>query len=207
MGTDIHGGFIKVIKNNQGEIVKKEEIETNWTKDRNYTLFAILAGVRNGFGFAGCYRHEPVNPITKGRGLPSWLEEEQEEYNQYGTCYYGDHSLTHMTLKEILEWNGWKNKLSRGGVLAYEDYIRTVKRGIEPDGWYGNVSGDKVVVLSQDQAISVDFGCYEGKEVYVQCFWESTETLGEMYDYFLEEVKRIYEQEGESVYLVIGFDS
>ena len=53
MGTDIHGGFIKVVKDQTGNVVSKQPIKTNWNFDRNYTLFAILAGVRNGYGFAG----------------------------------------------------------------------------------------------------------------------------------------------------------
>lgn len=71
MGTDIHGGFIKVVKDKFGNVVSKQPIKTNWNFDRNYTLFAILAGVRNGYGFAGCYRHEPLQPCdsTSRSGL------------------------------------------------------------------------------------------------------------------------------------------
>ena len=42
MGTDIHGGFIKVVKDKFGNVVSKQPIKTNWNFDRNYTLFAFL---------------------------------------------------------------------------------------------------------------------------------------------------------------------
>ncbi|GAI60500.1 unnamed protein product, partial [marine sediment metagenome] len=37
---------------------------------RNYHLFAILADVRNNFGFAGIDRGDQFNPISDPRGLP-----------------------------------------------------------------------------------------------------------------------------------------
>ena len=51
MGTDIHGGFIKIVRDEKGSVISKQPIKTNWSLDRDYTLFAILAGVRNGYGF------------------------------------------------------------------------------------------------------------------------------------------------------------
>ena len=80
MGTDIHGGFIKVTGGVQNEGgLTKEAVKTSWNMDRNYTLFAILAGVRNGYGFAGCYRHEPLTPIAEGRGKPDFITFKDEE--------------------------------------------------------------------------------------------------------------------------------
>lgn len=38
---------------------------------RNYSLFAILADVRNGVGFAGCDTGDPFVPIAAPRGLPA----------------------------------------------------------------------------------------------------------------------------------------
>jgi len=116
MGTDIHGGFIKVETNLEGKVVNKQPIKTPWFGDRDYTLFAILAGVRNGFGFAGCYRHEPLVPIAEGRGLPYFIEKDEEYYStdfynrwhgKYDNepemgVYLGDHSFTYMNIDEIL---------------------------------------------------------------------------------------------------------
>ncbi len=214
MGTDIHGGFIKVVKDKFGNVVSKQPIKTNWNFDRNYTLFAILAGVRNGYGFAGCYRHEPLQPIAEGRGIPEFIsvvEERTEElYNKYYGrwddeeefgCWLGDHSYTHMTVNEILEWKGWNNHLSQGGVVSVEHYEETVAKGKEPESWCGGISGGGVVTVAEDEYKS------GAKATHVKCFWKSEQSLGERYDWFLEEIELIKNEYGEDVYLVIGFDN
>lgn len=38
---------------------------------RNYRLFSALAGVRNGYGFAGIDTGDPITPIAEPRGLPA----------------------------------------------------------------------------------------------------------------------------------------
>ena len=214
MGTDIHGGFIKVVKDKFGNVVSKQPIKTNWNFDRNYTLFAILAGVRNGYGFAGCYRHEPLQPIAEDRGIPEFIsvvEERTEElYNKYYGrwddeeefgCWLGDHSYTHMTVNEILEWKGWNNHLSQGGVVSVEHYEETVAKGKEPESWCGGISGGGVVTVAEDEYKS------GAKATHVKCFWKSEQSLGERYDWFLEEIELIKNEYGEDVYLVIGFDN
>lgn len=195
MGTDIHGGFIKVVKDQTGNVVSKQPIKTNWNFDRNYTLFAILAGVRNGYGFAGCYRHEPLQPIAEGRGIPEFIRDEE-----FG-CWLGDQSYTHMTVDEILEWKGWSNHLSQGGIVSVEQYEETIAKGKEPESWCGGISGGGVVVVTEDEYKS------GAKATHVKCFWKSEQPLGEMYDWFLEEIERIKNEYGEDVYLVIGFDN
>ena len=214
MGTDIHGGFIKVVRDENDNVVSKQPIKTNWNFDRNYTLFAILAGVRNGYGFAGRYRHEPLQPIAEGRGIPEFIsvvEERTEElYNKwYGRwddeeefgCWLGDHSYTHMTVDEILEWKGWSKHLSQGGVVSVEHYEETVAKGKEPESWCGGISGGGVVTVAEDEYKS------GAKATHVKCFWKSEQSLGQMYDWFLKEIGRIKNEYGEDVYLVIGFDS
>lgn len=43
---------------------------------RNYNLFAILADVHNGYGFAGCDTGDPFVPIAPPRGLPDDVTQE-----------------------------------------------------------------------------------------------------------------------------------
>ena len=43
--------------------------------DRHYDVFAILADVRNGYGFAGVRTGSGFDPIAPGRGLPSDLSQ------------------------------------------------------------------------------------------------------------------------------------
>lgn len=218
MGTDIHGGFIKVVFEND-KVVSKQAIKSNWEMDRNYTLFAILADVRNGYGFAGCYRHEPLKSIAEDRGIPSFIEVKEESYTEdlynkwYGRWdeekefgeYLGDHSFTYMTIKEILDWEGWNNHLSQGGVVEVNHYHSTIAKGKEPEYWSGGISGKNVIVVEQSELWKYEV--LAATPTHVKCYWKSEQTLGEMYDWFLEEINRIKEEHGEDVYLVVGFDS
>lgn len=64
MGCDIHGVFQRRDGN------EWVDIATIWDEQRHYQLFAALAGVRNGYGFAGVPTGEWVKPISSPRGLP-----------------------------------------------------------------------------------------------------------------------------------------
>ena len=44
--------------------------------DRNYDLFSALAGVRNGYAFAGCDTGDAIKPIQDPRGLPDNVSDE-----------------------------------------------------------------------------------------------------------------------------------
>lgn len=227
MGTDIHGGFIKRC-NITGT---NTPIKSSWEQNRNYTLFAILAGVRNGYGVAGCYRHEPLKPIAEGRGLPKWLglvdeEDSPEMFNPwYGSkwgssdekefgCWLGEHSHTYMTLDEILSWEGWDKNLVKGGVLTKEHYLETIKKGKTPDHWCGGVGGTQVNVVEETVFKTlIDFGGTGSEVTHVQCKWRSDETLRDEFSWWLSEIERIKLEYCEDwnkdsdVYLIVGFDS
>ena len=66
MGTDIHGVF----QRHDEATGQWHDIPSNYAQDRHYQLFAVLAGVRNGTGFAGVVTGEPVKPIAEPRGYP-----------------------------------------------------------------------------------------------------------------------------------------
>lgn len=73
---------------------------------RNYGLFAILAGVRNGRGFAGVDIGDPTEPIAEPRGLPDDASDTYTaEVERWGV---DGHSHSHFTLSELLahDWNG-----------------------------------------------------------------------------------------------------
>lgn len=217
MGTDVHGGFIKYNK----ETGEKLAVKTNWEMYRDYTLFAILAGVRNGFGFAGCYRHEPLTPIAEGRGIPYWLEVNEEchcpelhnkgygryvDEQEFGE-YLGDHSFTYMTIDEILSWHGWDSELQVVGVLDKDHYLDTLYIGKTPVRWYGGISGDDTHTV-EENVFKTLLLVGDGKYVtHISCKWVAEETLAESKEYFLKEVKRIKDEFGGDTYLVLGFDS
>lgn len=66
MGTDIHGVFQRRDKTTSQWV----DVPSNYKQDRHYQLFAVLAGVRNGHGFARVRTGEAVKPIAEPRGLP-----------------------------------------------------------------------------------------------------------------------------------------
>lgn len=227
MGSDLHGDFI----NNCSTTGLKTPIKTEWGMNRDYTLFAILAGVRNGYGFAGCYTHEPLVPIVEDRGLPEWLDTSVDEdgcedyslelYNKwYGSKWaspdekefgewMGDHSHTYMNLREIILWEGWNKHLQRGGVLSKDHYLETIAVGKEPECWCGGVGGGNTNVVEEEifKAL-IDIGGTGDKITHVKCNWKESETLRENYKWFLDEINRIGEDYGyEDTYLVVGFDS
>ena len=61
MGTDIHGKFQK----RNARTSDWEEVDTDYDFNRHYQLFAVLADVRNGYGFAGISSGDEVQPSTR----------------------------------------------------------------------------------------------------------------------------------------------
>ena len=57
-------------------------------------LFAILAGVRNGYGFAGCDTGDGFRPIAPPRGLPGDVSPEvAEEARRWTEAQYRSAAL------------------------------------------------------------------------------------------------------------------
>ena len=85
VGNDSFGSSAYGLFGSYAAAQTDEERRAYWDSDpggRNYNLFAFLAGVRNGSGFAGSYRHEPIEPLFAGRGLPPDLD--AGEYSDLG---------------------------------------------------------------------------------------------------------------------------
>lgn len=86
-------------------------IKHAWFNDRYYALFAALAGVRNGFGFAGIPTHQPLVPISEPRGLPDDLLAVAADDHELPDGYWlGDHSHSWLTLREVLDYD-WDREL------------------------------------------------------------------------------------------------
>ena len=172
MGTDIHGLWQK--KNR--DTGKWEYIESRYEQNRHYQLFAVLAGVRNGFGFAGIPTGEAVVPISEPKGLPDDLErqdiyEEEEGYwrkdaalieqkfldprrIRYG-CYntervvygFGDHSFSWLTGEEMLNYK--LPTLTQIGIISREAYEEWDKES-EPATYCGRIGGPGIRVKYLD---------------------------------------------------------
>lgn len=79
----------------------------SWYDDRNYRVFAVLADVRNGYGFGGISTHTPIVPIAGPRGLPVDLGTAAREWFDNDA---GDHTESWLLLAEVLAYD-WDQTL------------------------------------------------------------------------------------------------
>jgi len=117
MGCDIHAyteqqlrdGSWKALRDSMpNRYFSADEPESAWNSPveipqeelgRSYGLFAILAGVRNGSGFAGTDLGDPTVPMAEPKGIP---EDASPEYRSACEGWGDDgHSHSHFTLGEI----------------------------------------------------------------------------------------------------------
>lgn len=185
MGTDINAIFQKRVMG------KWEVVDTNYAENRHYSLFAHLAGVRNGYGFAGVSTGQPITPISDPRGLPE--EFEINECGEVGGYSLGYHDHSWLTAEEILshkyggEW--------RTGVVDL-DVFNDWDGVTAPNGYSGGVFGANVHIANNPCEVS-------DNTTHVRVFWRQD---SKDFDYFLDEIKRLQNEHGE-VRMVFGFDS
>ena len=115
MGCDIHcfvekkidgkweqiSGFKNAYYNEDIECFKTDAFKyaTSPVEHRNYSMFAILAGVRN-------RKEHPVKPISEPKGLPTDIS---DDVDAELAIWEGErHSCSWLTIKEISNYNGNK---------------------------------------------------------------------------------------------------
>jgi len=162
MGCDIH--FYTEVKQPDGSWVlhgsvsNEGDSEGEWLSadelydGRNYNLFAILANVRNGRGFAGIKTGEGFNPISEPRGIPEDVSAEVAKIIEQWDC--DGHSHSHHTLRQLLEFDWTQVTSLQGWVDASEwcDWSRyNRKGGYGPKSYSGGVSGPNITHLSAEQ--------------------------------------------------------
>ncbi len=156
MGCDIHcfvekfkdgeweqiTGFLCDMYDPTSEIFSRESYRNAISpiESRNYSLFGLLANVRNGYGCAGCDTSDSIEPISFPKGLPDNLSNSvKKESESWG---YDGHSHSWLTLKEILEYDTNKVKTKRG-FTNLENFNLFVSKG-RPISHYGGVWGKNV---------------------------------------------------------------
>ena len=147
---------------------------------RNYRLFAFLADVRNGRGFAGIDTGEAVVPIAPPRGVPDDASTEWKEYvEEWGEDL---HSTSWFTLAE-LKAADWDRGTIERGVITEEVYLRLKLGGFSetPNSWSGAVSGPGLVTMTPEQ---YEAGLRGERGTYIAWQWE--ETMRENAKWFLE---------------------
>lgn len=162
MGTDIHFFVEKRVKDkwvsaDKWEIDKdceppRERVKDELYGDRNYNLFAILANVRNGAGFAGIKTGEGFVPIAMPRGLPDDVcDRIQKECDEWGS---DGHSHSYLTVAEIMDYD-WTQETKLEGDISgfdYEEYDRQYKPyGEGPRAYAGMISGRDIKRISEEE--------------------------------------------------------
>lgn len=209
MGSDIHGVFQK--RTADGWV----DIPSGYEQERHYQLFAVLAGVRNGVGFAGIRTGDPVTPIAEPRGLPADFPVDQygdhpvpdlsvltpdrrewaERHPEDSALWMGDHSHSWLTADEILAWQS--PQVTKQGVLSRAQYDAWDRRST-PNDYCGGIDGRGVKVVNESERDAVP------DWTHIRVTW--SEYLGAEVSYFVEEVIRLKELHGD-VRFVFGFDS
>lgn len=210
MGCDIHGVFQRRTPEGWADV------PTTCASDRHYQLFAVLAGVRNGYGFAGVPRGEAVAPISEPRDLPAdfeiadgahpmtkeaWEADGHAKYYKpgeqgYGTKWMGDHSFSWLSGEEMLAWAERAPIVQHCGVIEWVRWLEWDHR--EPEEYCGSISGPGLSTIEQ---IEAEAG---RKATHVRVRWHSP--LRKELAYFFDEVARLAAAHGE-IRFVFGFDS
>lgn len=118
--------------------------------ERNYDLFAILANVRNGQGFAGIDTGEGFVPLAMPRGIP---EDCCPEYKRLWE-ESGEHTPSYCTVAELLAYD-WTRETLKRGILDLSEYLRWrpwyANYKEWPRSWSGGISGPGIVIRDAEE--------------------------------------------------------
>lgn len=194
-----------------------------WYDTRCYDAFAILANVRNGFGFAGIPTGEGFIPIAHPKGMP--LDVSKEVYALYDQSglydgydiWLGDHSHSWLTLEELDSYD-WTQTTRKRGIVSLKEFAAMQAEGrARPTEYSGGVFGQKIVTVSEETA-RAQLESLNGLvapvdvTVYVDVSWSVTyaEAAGELYSKLIPNLRILRDTESVSssdVRIVFGFDS
>lgn len=185
MGTDIHTVF--QAKTPEGWV----DVDSEYKRNRHYLLFAWLGDVRNGYGFAGCTTHQPIQPLSSCRGLPKDFL--LNNYECHLDTWMGNHSYSYVFSSEVLDTK--LPTITKTGIIDKDLYA--IWDGVsEPSSWCGGISGPGIVVDTEQERTE--------KTTHIRVFWEKS--LEAEFEYFLTEIRRLVSIYGE-IRMVFGFDS
>lgn len=206
MGTDIHYKFQKKVDDDWVEVDLETdewgEYEKPYYIGRSYLLFAVLAGVRNGVGFAGVPTHEPVVPISEPRGLPEGVRSSGWDFEGGGDFeFYGEHSQSWLLSSEILKYFENDFRVKYQGVIPVEDYF-DLEEGEEPESYCAACFGNGITEFDARESRLPMSESHKYTHVRVQWVTSINEKLG----YFRDMIQALQDTFGE-VRMVFGFDS
>lgn len=128
------------------------DYDNRFYRGRNYDLFAILADVRNGRGFAGVSTGDGFQPIDAARGLPPDCDQRiSADAQRWGS---DGHSHSWLTVAELLAFD-WTQFSKHRGVVDAAEFVRWCgyrrERGLGPESYCGGVSGRSVQNISVEE--------------------------------------------------------
>lgn len=201
MGCDIH--FYVEVKQDDGTWFP---CDGDFYDGRNYDLFAILADVRNGVGFAGIKTGDGFNVIAEPRGLPDDVSNDILQESEDWGC--DGHSHSWLTVAELKAFN-WKQETQHLGVVNVEQFKVFIKEG-RPTSWCGDAGGSSVAHVSIDEMMDFVKGSVamqEGKSYYTTICWAETyaDSVGSFLTKTLPKMEAIGDP--EKVRAVFWFDN
>lgn len=113
-------------------------------RGRNYVLFAFLADVRNGRGFAGVDTGDRITPIADPKGIP---EDASREWHEYADDDVDLHSASYFTLTELLAAD-WDQVITHRGFVSEADYLKLRGTNDSPQMWSGGGWGEGVKYIT-----------------------------------------------------------
>lgn len=172
---------------------------------RNYTLFAILANVRNDYGCAGCDIGDPLNYIDEPRGLP--LDVSPFIAQEYAIWDGGAHSASYFTLQELLDFD-WTQIATRRGYVTENGFTQYKREG-QPSYWCGGFSGATLKDIPNSEMEAIISGVKErepGIKYYTQIEWK--EPYMDAVDIFYDNIMKLKEiVDPENTRIVFWFDN
>ncbi len=198
MGCDIHISIQRQAKNGKWITIPANDAPEHFDW-RNYHLFAILADVRNGIGFAGVPTSGAWPSIAPQRGWPDTFKE--------GGTYMGDHSYTYVTLEELqaFDWDHVTRTLY--GIVPAKVFEALDGTGDSPETYSGGIWGGGIVTYEPDVYRARKAAGTLCASPYVRMSWQETarEATGDWAGRCLPWLTTL--AKGRPLRLILGFDS
>lgn len=181
-----------------------------WYSSRNYDLFAILADVRNGSGFAGVDTGDGFKPISMPRGFPDDFNLDGEYNDQFHGVWMGDHDFSWLMVKELVDYPWADLSTKRRGVVSIDEYKEWKKQGMGwPKSFCGGVFGPNIItvdIAAMEDYVSGKLPLPLGYKVYTTIDWKTTyqECCKEFVDKWIPEMEKFG---ANKTRIVFGFDS
>lgn len=176
--------------------------------NRNYNLFAILANVRNGRGFAGIATGQGWPSIAPDRGWPEDFDPEKVDIDpsESKRRYMGDHSFTWVSLDELKAFP-WDATTTLYGVVPAEDYERLSAVDNTPTSYSAGISGPGIVTYNPVEYLAARRSNKLAPRPYVRMSWTESarSATGDWPGQVIPWLETL--AEGRPLRLVMGFDS